>query len=240
MERVRGSFGAVIESSVKNRLSSRRGRSCRGLWDGADRFRQTSSTVHMTSSMWNTLIAGFGRVDANGATTPVATTPGVCEATAVPDWIRVSDCQLRKIVASGLERSETFRQVVERVGRLKGLVYIDCRYVVRPRTPRVLVGALMHTVTKAGPYRILHVMVGPHSGDRPLLVLAHELQHAVEVLESDATTEDEIDQLFERIGFHTLETELSETLAALDIERAVAKELSAAHKHERRGTVTPR
>jgi hypothetical protein len=62
----------------------------------------------------------------------------------------------------------------------------------------------------------------------------------VEVLETDATTEAEIDQLFERIGFHATTTRFVETLAALDVGSAVAPELSAAHGRESLRNVTPR
>jgi hypothetical protein len=164
---------------------------------------------------------------------------GVCEVNGVPDYIRSFDCRLAKAIASGLERSKTFRQLVERVGCLQGIVYIEAQYYVRLQTGIVLPGALAHTVTKAGPYRILRVLVGPHSGDRPIVVLAHELQHAVEVLESDATTETEIDELFERIGVRA-STGSVETLAARKVERAVARELSAAHGRESLRNVTSR
>jgi hypothetical protein len=160
---------------------------------------------------------------------PAATELGVCEANGVPEHIRPFDCRLAKIIASGLEHSETFRHVVERVGCLKGIVYIDARYYVQFRTGIVLRGALAHTVTNAGAYRILRVMVGPHSGDRPIVDLAHELQHAVEVLESDATTEAEIDQLFEHIGVRAT-TGFVDTRAAREVGGAVARELAAARR----------
>jgi hypothetical protein len=161
----------------------------------------------------------------DAAPPPAATELGVCDANGVPEHIRSFDCRLAKIIASGLGRSETFRQVIERVGRLNGMVYIvDARYYVQSQT--VSSGALLHTAMKAGNYRILYLVVAPQSGDSLICVLARELQHAVEVLESDATTEAEIDQLFERISVHAT-TGVVDTPASLDVERAVARELSA-------------
>lgn len=147
-----------------------------------------------------------------------------CEAGVIPDQVRVADCGLAKAIASGLERSETLRKEVDRVGHLKGIVYLESRYFVQPRTRAVLSGALLHTVSQAGSRRILRVIVAPESGDRPILVVAHELQHAIEVLESDAMTEADIDQLFERIGTPAA-TGIVETQAALDVERTVGREL---------------
>jgi hypothetical protein len=70
-------------------------------------------------------------------------------------------------------------------------------------------------------------MVAPESGDRRLLTLAHELQHAIEVLEApDVATAGAVDELFERIGTNT-SAGVMETQAALDVERAVGRELSA-------------
>jgi hypothetical protein len=179
-----------------------------------------------------TLLAG----ETSDAATPAATALSGCEANGVPDYIRSFDCRLAKVVASGLERSETLRQLVGRVGCLKGIVYIEAQYYVRLQAGIVLPGALAHTVTNAGEYRILRLMVGPHSEDRAIVVLAHELQHAVEVLESDATTEAEIDRLFERIGVPG-STGIVETRAAREVGRAVARELLESRRRKSVGTV---
>jgi hypothetical protein len=130
------------------------------LWHGQDMIR-TSAGLLLAWTLFT--------CHASDAATPTATALGVCEA---PDYIRSFDCRLAKVIASGLERSKTFRQVVERVGCLQGIVYIDAQYYVQLQTGIVLPGALAHTVTKAGPYRILRVMVGPHSGNRPIAILA--------------------------------------------------------------------
>jgi len=90
----------------------------------------------------------------------------------------------------------------------------------------VLDGALSHSVTTAGAHRVLHVMVGAGQGDRPIAILAHELHHAIEVLEApDVSTEAAVDQLFERIGTR-VHGGVVETQAALDAERAVRRELA--------------
>ena len=104
-------------------------------------------------------------------------------------------------MTDGMARSATLRRAIDRIGELNGIVYIKDAYYVDPRTGRVLSGALSHEITMAGTHRVLHVTVAPESGDRSLITLGHELQHAIEVLEAnDVTTEAGVDRLFERIG----------------------------------------
>jgi hypothetical protein len=144
----------------------------------------------------------------------------------VPIQLRPLDCRLAAAIADGLIRSATFRQLVERVGALNGIVYIHLKPYVNLQTKRVLDGGLSHAVTIAGAHRMLHVMVGAGQGDRPIFILAHELQHAIEVLEvPDVSTEEAVDQLFERIGTHVYAGAV-ETQAALDAEHAVRRELA--------------
>jgi len=153
--------------------------------------------------------------------------PERCAARDVmPLQLRPLDCRLAVAIADGLKRSATFRQLVERVSTLNGIVYIYLQQYVDPHTKRVLDGALSHSVTTAGAHRVLQLMVGAAQGDRPIVILTHELRHAIEVLEApDVSTEDAVDQLFERIGTHS-HSGVVETQAALDAERAVRRELS--------------
>jgi hypothetical protein len=130
-------------------------------------------------------------------------------------------------MANGMVRSATLRRMVDRVGELNGIVYIEDRCYVNDRAGRVLSGALSHHITVAGAFRVLHLLVAPESGHRQLTTIAHELQHAIEVLEATEVTSDAaVDRLFERIGVNT-SAGVIETQAAVDMERAVGRELSA-------------
>ncbi len=144
-------------------------------------------------------------------------------AAALPDQIRPSSCRLAETVVAALVRSATFQLLVARIGFLKGIVYVDGGFHVEPNRRRVD-GALQHRVTRAGEYRLLHVRVAPESGDRTVLIIAHELQHVVELLESNAVVERDIDALFERIGT-PVGAWLFETSAAGQVQEAVAREL---------------
>jgi hypothetical protein len=149
-----------------------------------------------------------------------------CPATAdLPEHIRPDTCDMMRVVAVGMSDSPSFRRLVERVATLHGIVYLTAKQVVQSQTLRVIDGTLQHRLTVAGSYRLLYATVTPYRGLRPLPIIAHELQHAIEVLESNATSEREIDDLFERIGVYTA-TRTVETAAALAVEETVKKELA--------------
>ena len=145
----------------------------------------------------------------------------------LPAQVRPLTCRTAVRMTDGMARSATLRRVIGRVGELNGIVYIKDAYYVDPRTGRVRSAALSHEITIAGAHRVLRVTVAPESGDRSLITLAHELQHAIEVLEAtDVITEAAVDRLFERIGVQ-VGASVMETTSALEVERAVARELSA-------------
>jgi hypothetical protein len=146
-------------------------------------------------------------------------------AAAMPEHIRTTTCDMMRAIALGMSDSPNFRRLVDRVAELRGIVYLTAKQVVQSQTRRVIDGTLQHRVTVAGSHRLLYVTVTPYSGSRPVPIIAHELQHAIEVLESDATSGPEIDDLYDRIGMHTGASTV-ETAAALAVQSAVAKELA--------------
>lgn len=154
--------------------------------------------------------------------------PDTCPARqTLPAQLRPLTCSTAARVIEGMARSATLCREIDRIGELNGIVYIKDAYYVDPRTKTVRSGALSHEITMAGAHRVLHVTVAPQSGDRCLITLAHELQHAIEVLEArDVTTEADVDRLFARIGVR-VGASVMETTSAVDMGRAVARELSA-------------
>ena len=87
-------------------------------------------------------------------------------------------------------------------------------------------------MTRIGSRRALFVGVVPGTGERSLEIMAHEFQHAVEVLSSSASNEAEIDASFARIGI-PVGGRLTETAAAGVVEQAVSRELSARRQPHR-------
>jgi hypothetical protein len=159
--------------------------------------------------------------------------PGACGAD-LPAQIGISDCRLARSVADGIQRSATLRKLVDRMGELKGRVYVTTAVSAAAGANRPLLGALSHKTVMAGEYCLLRVTVLHAYDDNAVATIAHELRHAVEVLENpEARTEADVDALFERIG-QRVSAGIVETQAALDTEHRVAQELKLAHAHSRR------
>ena len=141
--------------------------------------------------------------------------------------VRTTEPLIRSLIEQGLARSETFRWLVNTLNQSDVVVYID------PKITRQTLGAyLSHSVVSAGGSRYLHIAVDLRGGDiRLVSLLAHELQHAVEVSEDpDARDSESVARLFARLastrGCGVSNCEETET--ALDVQAAVDAELKAA------------
>ena len=144
---------------------------------------------------------------------------------ALPDHVRILDCRVAAAVANAADRSPILKDLLERVERTDGIVYVTASPMVGAAAR--LLGGLSHDVTKAGRFRILRIFVSGKVDDSSIAIVGHELRHALEVLElSGACTEAEVDALFERLGWHSA-AHAVETQAALDAGYAIERELSA-------------
>ena len=150
--------------------------------------------------------------------------------TQLPPQLRIDDCRVVRALEEGLEHSISLRQLVDRLGELKGMVFVS---IVAGRRSGIQ-GGLLHKVSDAGGWLVLRVaLIRDYAyGERTVPTLAHEFKHALEVLESPARTESEIASLFARIGYARA-AGLVETDAALAIERRVASELKAKRRAAR-------
>ena len=112
--------------------------------------------------------------------------------------VRASVPRIREAVSLGLERSETFRSLVQEINASDGLVMIEagaCRSSVR--------ACLYQNVVVAPPHRVLQILVVPRKAPGCQLVesIGHELYHAVEVLrEPGVRNFRQLISLYQRIG----------------------------------------
>jgi hypothetical protein len=147
---------------------------------------------------------------------------GLVVAAADPTSVRVrtEEPALAQLIRDATDRSATFRRLVEAIGATDGVVY-----VVRDRCRPPLRACLVFGIAVAGPNRILRVIVDDRKPDSEALVsIAHELQHALEVLSHrDVTSGAAMHSLFERIG--TWREHSFETDAAIKVGEAVRSEL---------------
>jgi hypothetical protein len=154
---------------------------------------------------------------------------GTCDV-RIPDHVRVLDCRLATTLADGLARSPSLKDLVDRIRELQGIVYVSTALSVSPGGHNLLLGALSHQVSVAGPYRIMRITVRHDYDDPAVATIAHELWHAIEVLrDPGARSERDVDLVFERIGFR-MASGVMETEGAIGVERAVSKELRASRR----------
>jgi hypothetical protein len=146
---------------------------------------------------------------------------------ARPDsHVRADDARLAKAIRDGLVQSRTFRELVARLDQASGLVFlVSSRCVTRVSQPRA---CLDHNIRVTGGLRFLRVNVHPsESGATLLAVIAHELQHALEILSDETITSLEaVEKLYERIG-RKVRSGTVETEAAQAVQDAVYREARA-------------
>jgi hypothetical protein len=155
--------------------------------------------------------------------------------------LRTSDPVVAAALKQGRESSPTFAALAERVEQAGILVHI-----VRVQTlPHGMEGCLVpgsthvvradNRIVRVGYVRVLVKM--NLSFDRLIAVLAHELQHVCEVIESGMSVDaDALDQLFRRIGSPqqgTRTAEQYETAAAQRITDIVGRELQMSRSRAR-------
>ena len=118
--------------------------------------------------------------------------------------VRSQDATVRDLVRTGYERSATFKTLVDEIDSGPVIVYIE-RVV---KLSRGMAGALLHVAAGSSEIRLLRIVIKfSLAGDRAVAIVAHELQHVVEVL---------------RAG-RLKESSIAETFAALDPDAADAK-----------------
>ena len=133
--------------------------------------------------------------------------------------VRWEDPRIGAAIARGIERSGTFRRLIERIDSSDGLVF-----VTEGRCGRSVNACLHHSLQVAGPYRLLRILVDlrKHSGCRLTASIGHELQHALEALDNPRVRDTtDLFQWFRQIGptnSGTFETDAAR-LAELDVDR---------------------
>ncbi len=95
------------------------------------------------------------------------------------DHVRSEDAYVRALLDSGYARSATFKALVDELDSRPGIVYI----VQAVALSRGMDGALLHAVAGSPEIPMFRVLLKTNLGrDYAVAVLAHELQHVLEVL----------------------------------------------------------
>jgi len=129
-----------------------------------------------------------------GALTPSATLASERDGGA---RLRPQDPRISLALQEGMARSDTFRDLVNRIEASNVIVYIAMKPSMRPS----LAGALTW-MTSAGKYRYLRASISiEQTFNQTIATVAHELQHAIEVIEDESVVDEKsLVALYKRIG----------------------------------------
>jgi hypothetical protein len=139
--------------------------------------------------------------------------------------IRTTEPVIAALIKSGLATSPTFQRLAAALDTSNVIVYVE------PKMTRgALGGYLDHRIHAAGGFRYLRIAIDIHGSERRLIpVLAHELQHAVEVAhDAGAVDLESVRQVFDALNISIgCGATCYETQAAIDVESRVCAELEA-------------
>jgi hypothetical protein len=142
--------------------------------------------------------------------------------------IRTTEPRLRRALDDGVRRSASFRALVRRLEHSDVVVYLRCSGERRSN-----VGGRLTFVSAAGGFRYVLVQLArlePRA--QQVAMLAHELQHAVEIADAPAVVDSEsLAREYERIG-HVSQWSAGprvafDTHAAIDMGRQVLWEVTS-------------
>lgn len=147
--------------------------------------------------------------------------------------VRSEAAEIRSLVEEGCSLSATFRQLVSDLARTNGLVYIERG----PCPIASLRACLIHLIHSVAGVRYLWIRLSPKDELTDLLpTVAHELQHALEVLQEPwIRSRWDLEQFYRTVNDGAFGSNAAgssvrsyETAAAIDTELSVRAELTAA------------
>lgn len=138
--------------------------------------------------------------------------------------IRPQDARIKQVLEAGAARSTTFKALVDRIEASNVIVYV----AINPLLRSSLSGSLTW-MTRAGEYRYVRASISPEMlFDQMIATVAHELQHAVEVIGDESVVDEKsLTALYRRIG-HASQASVPtgwETVAAQEAGWQVRREL---------------
>ena len=149
---------------------------------------------------------------------------GAIPAEAETPCLRSDDPLVRTLVTRGLDGSETFRQLFQRLEQSDLIVHLRRGTNVPPGS------AYNQFITYAGSYRFVRITLNvAKTDDDEVALLGHELHHAVELAEATTVDDDrDYQRLYQRIGYESCSRAAPrcyDTDGAVEAGRAVLREL---------------
>jgi hypothetical protein len=145
--------------------------------------------------------------------------------------VRSSEPRILALLNAGLARSATFRRLIDTLDASDVIVYVELQASRESRQVQreSLDAYLLHQVVSRGGQRYLRIGLGARGSERRIIgILAHELQHAVEIARApDVRDAGSLQKFFSRVSlaFGCAGT-CYETQEAKDVQRLVDDELA--------------
>jgi hypothetical protein len=114
--------------------------------------------------------------------------------------VRPMHKQVEALLATGMNRSATFRTLVQRIEASDVIVYVETRHDLRDG-----VGASMRFVARSATDRFVRVQLnGIYNAHTLVALLGHELQHVVEVADhAEVQSSEDLRDFYRRTGVRT-------------------------------------
>ena len=145
------------------------------------------------------------------------------QATPTHQAVRTDEPSLRSALDRGIERSQTLAKLVTALDASDVIVYMERKV----RMPSGLQAFLAHQIAKVGTHRVLRIVASVDlHGDTLISILAHELQHALEVADAPTVRSDHALSVMFRDTKR--QCQVCETERAQQIQELVLRELKAA------------
>jgi len=141
--------------------------------------------------------------------------------------VRTTEPRIQALIDEGLDQSATFRQLITTLNESDVIAYVEPQL-----TRQALGGFLFHNIAGEGGWRYVRIAIDHHgSRIRVVALLAHELQHAIEIAQDPGVRDaDSLKRSFsQRAVIFGCGGECYETKAAKEIEQTVLSELKHAH-----------
>lgn len=111
--------------------------------------------------------------------------------------LRPQDSRLEQVLKEGARRSATFKSLVDRIEASNVIVYVALNPIMKSS-----LSGMLTWMTRTGSYRYVRASISTDlTFDQMIATVAHELQHAVEVIDDETVTDEKsLVALYRRIG----------------------------------------
>ena len=158
----------------------------------------------------------------------MAAAPPAAAATLL--HVRTTSPALRTLIDAGIERSPTFRDLVDQLEASDVVVYVSFKMF-----DEADIAGRIQFVGSAGGRRYLQIFVAPLADVACIAILGHELRHAVEIAAAPSVVDAaSLAQCYARIGFKVApHADRFDTHDAVECGRRVLREAMSRNERKR-------